>query len=332
MAPFPTLTAREMCEERAELYQWLTDPGQYGGQKSWAYGFGPQVALLEQRSARRWSASLHSADLTYVDRNLTRTALAAGDAFDEFSLDECDITSPHGLVAFEEPITAPMHLTYVTGMAITAASWAVHGNLVEVRWWTDKNSWVKDYADTNQMKPAERRVLHLMHPTKLVAVGHSGIKFGERDRWPEPDLRDEYEPQASKKMVEEYKLAGRRLVEAEKTLIATWLLMNQTLTVETRVQTPRAAMARIGRIDPALLGTVRQVTLRHKNIAPDQRGEVDGPKREYAHRWCVKGHWRKRTRDPKPGESRKIWVPWHLKGPEGAPILDPSKLVNVLRR
>lgn len=349
---FPTLGARELVEERAELIQWLEDPGPLGGGRAWSTGLGPQDARLEQRSAPRWAASLRSADLTYVDQQFTRTALAAGDAFDDYSLDQCDVPSPHGLIVFEEPITAFLpHMTYLTGMPITAASWAVHGGITEIRWWSDKTEWIKDFVGSSPEEndghnPREvMRRMHQMHPTKLAAVGHSALTFEERSSWPDVSLPGTIAGTGAgaafgigtlrgpdKKSLEEEAIGMRRLIEAEKTLVAAWALMQQTITVETTVHTPKASLGRIGRIDPSLLGTVRQVTLRHRNMAPDRVGTVDGPKREYAYRWCVKGHWRKRSRDPKPGESRKIWVSWHMKGPENAPILDPSKLVNVLRR
>lgn len=349
MPKFPTLTARDMVEERADLVRWLEDPSDSGGGHAWSNGLGPQDAWREKKSAPRWAASLRAADLTYVDTALTRTALAAGDAFDDYSLDECDIPSPHGFIAFAEPITAHLsEMEFLTGMPITAASWAVHGSMVEIRWWSDKKEWIKDFSSVNGAAHPKIGIQHItktlyrLHPTKVVAVGHSALSFTEEPSWPSIDLppangSSTFFGPAKRNVVtqkarNEERIAIQRLTEAERTLVAAWALMQQTIVTETIVHAPKAALSRVGRIDPALLGTVRQVTLRHRNLAPDRVGHIEGPKREWAHRWCVKGHWRKRTRPPKPGESRKIWVSWHIKGPDGAPILDPSKLVNVLRR
>lgn len=333
IAAFPTLSARDVVEERADLVTWLEDRGEFGGPRAWSIGMAPQDRTLENTSAERWATSLRVAEQFYVSDDLTRTALATGDAFDDFALDITDLPSTHGLVAFGEPITAELHLQSLSGMAITAASWAAHSGLVEIRWWTDKNSWIKDFGATNNFTAQQYRHMHRLHPTKLTAVGHSAIKFGERSKWPTDGI-DTMKPPPGASIAElaEFALAQQRLIEAEKTLVAAWLLMGQTLTVETRVQTPRSAAGRIGRLDPALLGAVRQVTLRHKNIAPQQRGNVEGPKREWAHRWCVRGHWRKRRKDARPGTPSKIWITPYIKGPDGAPILDPSKLVNILRR
>lgn len=48
-------------------------------------------------------------------------------------------------------------------------------------------------------------------------------------------------------------------------------------------------------------------------------------------RWLVRGHWRNHYY-PSRKANRPIWIDTHIKGPDGAPILDPDKLVNVLRR
>jgi hypothetical protein len=334
---FPTLKASELCEERADLVTWLEDPGPLGGQSSWAMGLGPRDRVNERVAAKNWATSLRAASLTYTTTQLTRTALAAGDAFDDFRLEAHDIPSPHGFISWEEPITAEVFMGSLSGMSVTAATWAVKGGMVEIRWWTDKNSWVKDWSGGNpgsgvrKLSADEVRATHRMHPTKLVAVGCSTLLFGSQDEW--PAARMPPPPGASTKEREEYALGAQRLIEAEKTLTATWLLMNQTLVVDTPVHTPKSAVKRIGRLDPSLLGVVRQVTLRHKNIAPDRVGKVDGAKREYAHRWLVGGHWRNQPYPSvAPDYTQRIWISDFFKGPEGAPLLDPSKLVNVLRR
>lgn len=335
--PFPTLSARDMCEERADLVTWLEDDGKYGGPASWSMGLDPFEAKHERRSASRWSTSLRAASLTYTSTSLTRTALAAGAAFDDYALTAEDIPQPHGFIAWEEPVTAnATDLHSLSGMAITAATWAVYGAGVEIRWWTDKNQWIKDWSGGNpdmgvpKLTPQQLRETHRLHPTRMVAVGNSTLWFGEKDAWPVG--RIPRPPGLTLAEAKEYRFSERRLAEAERALVASWLLMGQTLTVSTEVHTPRASMARIGRLDPRLLGVVRQVTLRHKSIAPDRHGNVEGPRREWAHRWVVTGHWRKKRKDARPGTPSKIWITDFFKGPEGAPLLDPSKLVNVLRR
>lgn len=57
----------------------------------------------------------------------------------------------------------------------------------------------------------------------------------------------------------------------------------------------------------------------------------DGSGRAYRHRWIVHGHWRNHWY-PSRQTHRPIWIDQHVKGPDGAPILDPAKLVNILHR
>ncbi|MGW9031962.1 hypothetical protein ACWGQ5_49825 [Streptomyces sp. NPDC055722] len=118
---------------------------------------------------------------------------------------------------------------------------------------------------------------------------------------------------------------------AERALVTSWLLMGQTLVREEEVRAPKAAAKRISRLDPNLLTAVRYVTLRHRSLHAERTGRVDGAGGAYHHRWIVTGHWRKQWY-PSRQDHRAIWISDHLKGPDGAPILDPDKLVNVLQR
>lgn len=113
-------------------------------------------------------------------------------------------------------------------------------------------------------------------------------------------------------------------------LAASWLLMQQpTLTDRSTVRPDarvRGVTTRLGMPDPE----VTLVDLRRRYV-PDDREETGvGGGRRYKHRWVVSGHWRNAWR-PSVQEHRRIWVPAHIKGPEGAPLLKTEK-VNVWRR
>ncbi|MDF6042102.1 hypothetical protein LRD69_07970 [Streptomyces sp. JH14] len=45
----------------------------------------------------------------------------------------------------------------------------------------------------------------------------------------------------------------------------------------------------------------------------------------------MRGHWRNHYYSSRKA-NRPTWIDQHIKGPDGAPILDPEKLVNLLRR
>ena len=58
-------------------------------------------------------------------------------------------------------------------------------------------------------------------------------------------------------------------------------------------------------------------------------GEPPTEAREYHHRWQVRGHWRTQPCGPGREQLRRVWVPEHTKGPEGAPLIGEA-VVHVL--
>jgi hypothetical protein len=116
----------------------------------------------------------------------------------------------------------------------------------------------------------------------------------------------------------------------ERTILATWLLMGQTLVRSEPFTAPRAARRRIARTDPHLDPTVRYIDLRRTRAEPDRSDEQRTGTREYRHRWVVRGHWRNQWY-PSRNDHRPIWIDPHFAGPEDKPLLGGDR-VNVLRR
>jgi hypothetical protein len=106
-----------------------------------------------------------------------------------------------------------------------------------------------------------------------------------------------------------------------------WLLMGQTLASQERVSASKQGMKRIARLDASLLMETRYVTLRRKSVNPSY-GEGQGTQR--SHRWWTRGHWKKVACGPGRALRRPTWIAPYLSGPDGAPILDPSRLVSKL--
>ena len=119
---------------------------------------------------------------------------------------------------------------------------------------------------------------------------------------------------------------------AATTLAAAWLLMEQPTLVERRLAEPDKHTARAYQRCQQPLPGVTIIDLRSA-YAPDQREETgsDPAGRRYRHRWVVRGHWRYQPYGPEHSLRRKQWIPVHLKGPDGAPLLVTEK-VNVWRR
>jgi hypothetical protein len=80
-------------------------------------------------------------------------------------------------------------------------------------------------------------------------------------------------------------------ITLERTILATWLLMGQTLVRSEQLTAPRAARRRIAREDPHLDPTVRYIDLRRARTEPsDHTADEDRVNaREYRHRWIVRG-------------------------------------------
>lgn len=121
-------------------------------------------------------------------------------------------------------------------------------------------------------------------------------------------------------------------IALQRTILATWLLMGQTLVRSEPMTAPRAARRRIERLDPVLDPTVRYIDLRRARTEPSDHHDNDGGKgtREYRHRWIVRGHWRNQYY-PSRNDHRPIWIDPHVAGPEDKPLLGGER-VNVLRR
>jgi hypothetical protein len=112
-------------------------------------------------------------------------------------------------------------------------------------------------------------------------------------------------------------------------VMTTWLIMGQRIAVVEHERLPRQmrrAAARAGEPEP----TVRTITLR-RAAKPGQADEDgQGPKREFHHRWIVKGHWRQQWYASEQ-RHKPIYIADFVKGPEGAPMIGGER-VSVLRR
>lgn len=115
-----------------------------------------------------------------------------------------------------------------------------------------------------------------------------------------------------------------------RALTAAWHLMQQpTLVTHERVRPDKATMRSLTRAGAG--HDVTLIDLRRAYI-PNQHDEHgDGEGRTYKHRWVVSGHWRNQPHGPDRAQRRRQWIPAHIKGPDGAPLLATER-VNVWRR
>lgn len=75
--------------------------------------------------------------------------------------------------------------------------------------------------------------------------------------------------------------------------------------------------------DPAQVMQIKSIRpMEQKTSVPAQRGAGEG--REFSKRWVVRGHWRQQAVGQGRSERRATWIPSHIKGPPGAPLVRPD--------
>ncbi|MFD8415495.1 hypothetical protein ACFV2Q_27660 [Streptomyces sp. NPDC059650] len=324
------IKARELPGLRADLVTWLDDPFPSGargsvfaqqGQAHWGTGF---IDVLH--------TSLRAAELYYVNADMTKLCVAASTQLPSYRLNREDLPSPHGLVVWEQPITDP---PFPLGVPYWGAMWTAGPGGVGVSFLVEREDHVRFVACADpvqghqELTTAQKAAIRRAYPTDLVISGTTNMPFTEAPQWlPDVPLPTGLTPGELSREID----SRTFLDQAERTLITTWLLMGQTLTRDEPVTTPKSAAKRIARMDPSLLTSARYCTLRHQSAVPSERAGGDVLSLSYRHRWIVRGHWRNHAYGTLQTLRRRIWISPHLKGPDGAPLTDPSKLVNILRR
>jgi hypothetical protein len=101
---------------------------------------------------------------------------------------------------------------------------------------------------------------------------------------------------------------------------AAWLLMAQPRIADRRRLPGRPNLKGEGN------GKTNDVQLidihRAHASAGESTGNADGTQVEYSHRWWVIGHWRQQACGPGRTQRRPVWISPHIKGPEGAPLVE----------
>jgi hypothetical protein len=114
-------------------------------------------------------------------------------------------------------------------------------------------------------------------------------------------------------------------------LAASWNLMQQPQLVDRTREDPSRADARALRRADLPDDGVTLIALRRQYRPQDSDPDAYTATRRYRHRWVVSGHWRQQPYGPGRSSRRQQWIPAHVKGPDGAPLLATEK-VNVWRR
>jgi len=106
---------------------------------------------------------------------------------------------------------------------------------------------------------------------------------------------------------------------------ATWTLMQMPTVATPRQVTGSGGSGTEWRRDN------RRVSIIDLRRQENHSGTTEPAGREYTHRWYVRGHWRQQPHGPAHALRRLTWIPGHIKGPAGAPLLAVER-VHVWRR
>ncbi|CRK57621.1 hypothetical protein [Alloactinosynnema sp. L-07] len=314
--------------------------------------------------ADRLAVQLPAAELFYVSDDMTELARHAATTLTDYRLHPEDLPAPVGILFYGHPPVADTATD--SHNPITAVSWGPgRGGLWVHTWATTTARWADQAGRLGQALaerlPHEEALARATRgsqrpepdpdhdsPTTYEGVdfylagllpnlrrapippsfspphgydwrGVTPMAFTDMQGWPG------YTPSNGEGMNADAKAT------LERTIIATWLLMGQTLVRSEHLTAPRAVRRRIERDDPHLDPTVRYIDLRRARTEPADH--TDDPRttgREYRHRWIVRGHWRNQWY-PSRNDHRPIWIDPHLAGPADMPLLGGER-VNVLRR
>jgi hypothetical protein len=110
------------------------------------------------------------------------------------------------------------------------------------------------------------------------------------------------------------------------TLLATWTLMQQSLSVSQRIPVDRPERRRCARAN--LPQDVLIVRLRRHSL-DDSREDVGDPV-PWSHRWLVSGHWRNQWL-PSRACHRLQWIAGYVKGPENKPLVVKDRVTAWVR-
>lgn len=332
------MNARHLPEERARILTWARDQSRDGMANYLAVAAG--MARYRNRSgvgatpdepvqtdhdpvaqavadAQRLARQLPAAELFYVTADMARVAEHAATSLSDYRPHPADLPAPIGLLVFAEPLP---HVTTYGAEPITMITWGPSDTGLTLDYWAtfvDLKHALQPNPDSDEdlikalpagREPPQRRPL-----AAYARTTGTHLTF-------------------AKSVGESIAVPSEALTETDRTLqrtiIATWLLMGQTITTSTSLVADRPARRRIARVDPDLSTRVRLIELRRAHTTStisDRAGT-----RAYQHRWVVRGHWRNQWYASR-NQHRPIWIADHIPGPEDKQLLGGHR-VNILRR
>lgn len=307
-------TARHVPQARAEMLNWLGDDGPTGylhqlldRMRHTGHPVNPDS---EREHRDHLVRQARAAELFFVSTPLTELARSAGTSLPEYRLHAEDLPAPVGLCVYAAPAAA------IGDGEVRMVLWGPTTGGLMVSFWADSlQFWADIASDAGWDEPevitrfGPLAFLHAaVFPWRDIPQGWGTVSLTEPDR----------------------EISQDAIEQAERSVIATWLLMGQTLTRSEDVASPRSARRRLARsgVDPLM--AVRYTDLRRVRTVTGDDHDPTSSEPRHDHQWIVRGHWRQQWY-PSRNDHRPIWIDPHIKGPEGTPLLGGDR-VHLLRR
>lgn len=112
------------------------------------------------------------------------------------------------------------------------------------------------------------------------------------------------------------------------TLLATWTLMQQSLSVSQHIPVDRPERRRCSRV--GLPQEVLIVRLRRRSVDHDGPEDAEETGVSWSHRWLVGGHWRNQWL-PSRAAHRVQWIAGYVKGPASKPLVVKDRVTAWVR-
>jgi hypothetical protein len=345
--PSPSLNASHVPDLRRELAEW------YGGPQGAQYYYNAIVlgrqaikpAGTPERVARQLATAeatrLRDGDLWYVDEDLCALVAAAHPSMPAFAPRPSDLPSRVGFVVFANPI------------ALYAAAEARHDSVIEQLAKTGGDNFLRT---SEKIHSGENRIVAVSWGPNVDAASSAGglwmsfyapsaVHFGDvfegepeaerraRSMLPRLNVDNEaclaWRPDGAPP--DRYRLpAGDErptTLTWARLVFAAFQLAAQKNLAETGAQslsrTDQRRNKRAGLPDR----DVRIVRLR-RSLSADRDAENPSARREWRHRWVVRGHWRNHWY-PSIHDHRPMWIAPYLKGPTDAPLLGGDKVIVI---
>ncbi|MEW1565756.1 hypothetical protein AB0454_22555 [Streptomyces sp. NPDC093509] len=263
-----------------------------------------KTGLDNQAGLDALAASLEVGDLFWVQQDMAALAMHAGEQLAAARWATADRPSPCGLLYWQDGIG---HLdAQGVQIPVEACAWGPYADGMVLWLLMSRDRLAAEMAHTRPdlRLPADGIPPLLPVYGAILPVTDDPVPMAEID----PNL-----PQ--------------RVVAA---LASAWLLMQQPLLLDRTRERADKPTGRAYARDGLPVPDVTVVDLRRQYTPQDQDPD-GGSGRHYRHRWVVSGHWRNQAHGPGQSLRRQTWVPSHVKGPAGAPLLSTEK-VNVWRR